>query len=200
MMSDILTGWHVAQKFKAKFISVTFEQSLIAGASGTISLADAVDGTRLKQMLETDNFIIFDMFAYADPGFVQVEVLPDNDLTKKFRIEGTKNPTRVPITPPEMAQVDLVLDYTNEDQPNDLYVSFSVMRINQDKLPEFTLLAEQLPTTIERMDIELLNIRMILDNLLAIETASNPDVGIPWDVPQPTERKEDYKEFCRRTP
>ena len=197
-MMDILTGWHVAEKFKAKFITVTFEQSLTAGGSDTIPLVDAVDGTSLKQILETDNFILFDVFSYADPGFVQVSVLPDSDSTKKFRIEATKNPARVPLMPPKMAEVDLVLDYTNEDQPNDLYISFSAMRINQDKLPEFTLLSELIPESIERMDTELLNIRMILDNLLAIGVAANPDVVVPWDVPQPREKIEEYKEFCKR--
>lgn len=197
-MINTLFGWHVAQKFKAKFITVTFEESLTAGDSDTISLTDAVDGTALKAMLETDNFILLDVFSYADPGFVQIEVLPDNDSTKKFRIEATKNPGRVPIMPPKMAEVDLVLDYTNEDQPNDLYISFSAMRINQDKMPEFTLLAELLPESIERMDIELLSIRMILDNMLALEVAANPDVILPWDVPLPRERIEEYKEFCKR--
>jgi len=197
-MMNILTGWHVAEKFKAKFITVTFEQSLTAGQADTIPLTDAVDGTALKQMLETDNFILFDVFSYANPGFVQIEVLPDNDSTKKFRIEATKNPSRVPLMPPKMAEVDLVLDYTNEDQPNDLYISFSAMRINQEKLPEFTLLSELMPESIERIDTELLNIRMILDNLLTLELAANPDVTIPWDVPQPREKLEEYKEFCKR--
>jgi len=197
-MIDILTGWHVAEKFKAKFITITFEESLTAGDSGSIALEDAIDGTALKQMLETDNFIIFDAFSYADPGFVQIEVLPDNDSTKKFRIEATKNPARIPISPPKMAEVDLVLDYTNENQPNDLYISFSAMRINQDKLPEFTLFAELLPESVERIDTELLSIRMILDNMLALELAANPDVVIPWDVPKPREKVEEYKEFCKR--
>ena len=197
-MIDILTGWHIAEKFKAKFITVTFEQSLTASGSDTIPLTDAVDGAVLKQILETDNFILFDVFSYADPGFVQVEVLPDNDSTKKFRVEATKNPARVPLMPPKMAEVDLVLDYTNEDQPNDLYISFSAMRINQDKLPEFTLLSELIPESIERMDTELLNIRMILDNLLAIELAANPDAIVPWAIPQPREKLEEYKEFCKR--
>lgn len=197
-MMDILTGWHVAEKFKAKFITITFEQSLTAGESDTIPLVDAVDGATLKQILETDNFILFDVFSYADPGFVQVSVLPDSDSTKKFRIEATKNPARVPLMPPKMAEVDLVLDYTNEDQPNDLYISFSAMRINQDKLPEFTLLSELIPESIEHMDTELLNIRMILDNLLAIELAANPDAVVPWVIPQPREKLEEYKEFCKR--
>lgn len=197
-MIDILTGWHVAEKFKAKFITVTFEQSLIAGESDTIQLTDAVDGATLKQILETDNFILFDVFSYADPGFVQVSVLPDSDSTKKFRVEATKNPARVPLMPPKMAEVDLVLDYTNEDQPNDLYISFSAMRINQDKLPEFTLLSELIPESIEHMDTEILNIRMILDNLLAIELAANPDAVVPWAIPLPREKLEEYKEFCKR--
>jgi len=197
-MINKLFGWHVAEKFKAKFITVTFEESLTAGASSTISLADAVDGTKLSEMLETDNFILFDVFSYADPGFVQIEVLPDADSTKKFRIEATKNPIRVPIMPPKMAEVDLVLDYSNEDQPNDLYISFSAMRISQKKLPDFTLMAELLPESIKRMDTELLNIRMILDNMLALEVAANPDVALPWDVPLPREEVEEFKEFCKR--
>lgn len=198
MMTDVLVGWHIAEKFKAKFITVTFEESLAAGDSGTIALTDAVDGTALKNMLDTDNFIVFDAFCYADPGFVQIEVLPDNDSTKKFRVEATNNPARVPIMPPKMAEVDIVLDYVNEDQPNNVYLSFSAMRINQNSMPEFTLLAELLPVSIEQMNTELLNIRMILDNILALELASNPNVSVPWEVPQPMEKSTDYKEFCKR--
>ena len=198
MMADILTGWHIAEKFNAKFITVTFEESLTAGDTGTLSLTDAVDGLTLKTMLETDNFIIFDAFAYADPGFVKIQVLPDADSTKKFRAEATKNPARVPISPPKMAEVDLTLDYVNEDQPNDIYISFSAMRIDQKKLPEFTLFAESIPAAIESMDLELSNIRMILDNLLALEIAANPGVVVPWDVPQPAEKEETHREFCRR--
>ena len=198
MMTDILTGWHMAEKFNAKFITITFEESLTAGDTGTLALVDAVDGTSLKKVLETDNIIIYDAFAYADPGFVKIQVLPDADSTKKFRVEATKNPVRVPISPPKMAEVDLTLDYVNEDQPNDIYISFSAMRIDQNKLPEFTLFAELIPTAIESMDVELLNIRMILDNLLALEIAANPGVVVPWDVPQPAEKEETHREFCRR--
>ena len=198
MMADILTGWHIAEKFNAKFINITFEESLTAGDSGTLSLTDAVDGAALKAVLETDNFIIFDMFAYADPGFVRVQVLPDSDGTKKFRAEATKNPARVPISPPKMAEVDLAIDYVNEDQPNDLYISFSAMRIDQKKLPAFTLFAELLPESIDSMNTELLNVRKILDNMLALQIAANPDVGVPWDIPAPSEKKEEHREFCRR--
>ena len=199
MMTDILTGWHMAEKFNAKFINITFEESLTAGDSGTLSLTDAVDGAALKAILETDNFIIFDMFAYADPGFVRIQVLPDSDSTKKFRAEATKNPVRVPISPPKMAEVDLAIDYVNEDQPNDLYVSFYAMRIDQKKLPEFTLFAELLPESIESMNTELLNVRKILDNMLTLQIASNPDVPVPWKIPEPAEKKEEHREFCRRS-
>lgn len=198
MMTDILTGWHIAEKFNAKFITITFEESLTAGDTGTLALTDAIDGTSLKTMLETDNFIIFDVFAYADPGFVRIQVLPDADGTKKFLAAATKNPVRVPISPPKMAEVDLTLDYVNENQPNDMYVSFSAMRIDQKKLPEFTLFAESISTAIENMDRELLNVRKVLDNLLALEIAANPAGVVPWDIPQPADKKEERREFCRR--
>ena len=65
-------------------------------------------------------------------------------------------------------------------------------------MPEFTLLAELIPESIERMDIELSNIRKILDNILAVEIASNPDAVVPWDVPLPSEKAEKHDEFCKR--
>lgn len=193
-MIDTLFGWYIGENLKGKFITITFEQSLVASDAASLTLTDAEDGATLKTILETDNFILADVFAYADPGFVKVNVLPDNDTTKKFRVEATKNPTRVPIMPPKMAEVDLVLDYTNEAQPNDLYVSFTAMRIPQENLDEFTVLSEVIPTSLQDIDLQTLQTVQLLQNLLALQQGQPP----PWQITIPAAEVKERKEFCRR--
>ena len=193
-MIDTLFGWYISEHLKGKFITVTFEESLVADDTDTLSLGDAVDGTALTLMLETDNFILFDVFAYADPGFVKVNVLPDNDTTLKFRVEATKNPTRVPIMPPKMAEVDLILDYTNESQPNDLYISFTAMRIPQANIDEFTLLSEVMPVTLQNIDIQTLQTVQLLQNLIALQQGQPQ----PFEVTLAKRLAAERKEFCKR--
>lgn len=193
-MIDTLFGWYIGTKLKGKFITIVFEESLVADDADTLSLSDAIDGTELKDALDTDNFILFDVFSYADPGFVKIKVLPDNDPNKKFRIEATKNPTRIPIMPPKMAEVDLVLDYTNESQPNDIYVSFTAMRIPEANLPAFTVLSELIPTSLSNIDLQTLSIWKELQNLVALQQ----DKPVPWVTEVPKEEKAEKREFCKR--
>lgn len=193
-MIDTLFGWYIQEHLKGRFITITFEESLVADDSDTLSIADAVDGTLLQQMLETDNFIIADVFAYADPGFVKVNVLPDNDTMLKFRVEATKNPTRVPIMPPKMAETDLVLDYTNESQPNDLYVSFTAMRIPQNNMDEFTVLSETIPVSLQNIDLQTLQTVQLLKNLIALQQGA----PMPYEVTIAQKEEVEKKEFCKR--
>lgn len=193
-MIDTLFGWYIQEHLKGKFITITFEESLVADDTDTLSIADAVDGTVLQQMLETDNFIIADVFAYADPGFVKVNVLPDNDTTLKFRVEATKNPTRIPIMPPKMAETELVLDYTNESQPNDLYVSFTAMRIPQSNMDEFTVLSEIIPISLQNIDIQTLQTVQLLKNLIALQQGQPQ----PYEVTLGQKEAVERKEFCKR--
>ncbi|MFH1296352.1 MAG: hypothetical protein ABIJ04_03660 [Bacteroidota bacterium] len=193
-MIDTLFGWYVGTKLKGKFITIEFEESLVADDADTLSLADAIDGAELKNALDTDNFILFDVFSYADPGFVKIKVLPDNDPNKKFRIEATKNSTRTPIMPPRMAEVDLVLDYTNESQPNDIYVSFTAMRIPEDKLDDFTILSELIPASLSDIDLQTLGIWKELQNLVALQQ----DKPAPWVTTPTVSAKVEKKEFCKR--
>lgn len=193
-MIDTLFGWYIQEQLKGKFITITFEESLVADDAATLSLGDAEDGVALQNALDTDNFILFDAFSYADPGFVKALVLPDNDPIKKFRLEATKNPTRVPIMPPKLVEVDLVIDYTNESQPNDLYISFTAMRIPEDKMDDLTLLSEVMPVGLQNIDIQTLGILKELQNLVALQQGKPS----PWTVIVPKAEEPEKKEFCRR--
>jgi len=193
-MIDTLFGWYVGTKLKGRFITIVFEESLAPDDTDTLSLSDALDGTELKNWLDTDNFILFDVFSYANPGFVAVKVLPDNDTNKKFRIEATNNPTRILIMPPKMAEVDIILDYTNESQPNDIYVSFTAMRIPEVNLPAFTLLSELIPTALDAIDSQTLNIWKELQNSVALQQG----MSAPWTTVIPKEEMPERRDFCKR--
>lgn len=193
-MIDTLIGWYIQENLKGKFITITFEESLVADDADTLSLGDAVDGAALTNILDTDNFILFDAFSYADPGFIKALVLPDNDPLKKFRVECTKNPTRVPIMPPKLVEVDMVIDYENESQPNDLYISFTAMRIPEDKMDELTLLAEGLIKGIQNIDIQTLGILKEVQNLVALQQGKTA----PWTVTVSKAEQPEKKNFCKR--
>jgi hypothetical protein len=156
-MLDKLLAWYVKTKLGGRFISVVFEQSIASSGTGTFSITDAEDGTKLDNYLISDNFILWEVFAYADPGMVKINVLPDNNTTEKFRLEATKKGDRVLMVPPIYVEADLVIDYENENQPNDIYISFSGMRIPQKNMPAFTLLSQVLPTTLQNIDQQTLN-------------------------------------------
>lgn len=156
-MLNKLLGWYVKTKLGGRFISVVFEQSLESSDTGTFSISDAEDNPLLKNLLIGDNFILWEVFAYADPGLVKINVLPDNDTSHKFRLEATKKGDRVPIVPPVLVETDLVIDYENENQPNDIYLSFSGMRISEKNMPAFTLLSQVIPTTLQDIDQQTLN-------------------------------------------
>jgi len=196
-MLNNLFGFYVRSAMGAKFFTITFEKTIAASAEGSFSLTDAEDGEEQLDWLSNDNFIMWDVFAYADPGFVKLVVKPDAEGTKKFRIEATQNPTRTPLMPPKLVEADLQLDYVNTGQSNDIYVSFSAMRISHDNYAEFLDFTERnsiaLPEIASQNDlmIQLLtNIQSLLDGGSAI-----------YDVPSQYTRKVKKfdKEFCKRS-
>lgn len=193
-MLNTLFGWHAAKELNVRFITITFEQSLAAGESTSFALADAVDGAALKTALEADDFLITGAICHANPGFVQLNVLPDNEALKKFRLEASNAPSFIPISPPQHASTDIVIDCVNENQPNDLFVTLYAIRINQSNLPAFTLLAESIPASLSRIDTELLNVRKILENIYTSQQGDAP----PWTVPKPTTGPEKSRSFCKR--
>jgi hypothetical protein len=181
----------------ARYFTVTFEKSIAAGASGSFSLTDAEDGAEQVEWLSADNFILWDVFTYANPGFVSLIVMPDGENTKKFRIEATQNPTRIPFMPPKLIEADLLLDYVNTGQRNDVYISFSAMRISHENYADFLDFAER--TSVALPEITAQNDMMIqlLSNIQSL--LGGGDTIYDFDTPYIPQAKKFSKEFCKRS-
>ena len=169
-----------------RFITITFEETIAGGvADGELSLSSAIDGTEILASLSGDNIVLWDVFAYADPGFIDLVITPDGEGSNKFRVGATKYATRIPFAPPKLIEVDLSVKYTSDVQTSNLYLSFSGMRISESGYAKFLDMAYQLPTSFIRQEQMLINIQKILNNQQAISLGGDiiySDIGIPTPV------------------
>ncbi|MDP2217214.1 MAG: hypothetical protein Q8J68_08015 [Methanolobus sp.] len=173
-MLNALFGWYVQENLNGRYISLVFKASLDADEKDTLTLddvgADAEDAAKIKKWLVGDNFILTDIWTYAVPGNVALTILPDSDTTKQFYVEAVNEPLRIPISPPKLVETNLSIDFTNENQPNDLFIIIGAIRISESNTAKFTLLSELIPTSIENIDLQTLS---ILKSLLNIEYQNN---------------------------
>jgi hypothetical protein len=149
---NLIYGWYVRENLKGYATSIVYEASLAAGDSGNLAIGDAVDGDVHAADLKTYDYIIHEAFAYANPGFVQLDILPDNSSSKKVRVNATNQPARITLTPPMLAEVDTIINYANEGQPNNLYICLSALKIPESSVPKLTFLAEGLAEMIPVAD------------------------------------------------
>lgn len=196
-MLNNLFGYYVRSAMGARFITITFEKSIAASAEGSFTLTDAEDGAEQLTWLSENNFILWDVFTYANPGFVNLVVKPDAEGVKKFRIEATQNPTRIPLMPPKLVEADLQLDYTNTGQRNDIYVSFSAMRISHDNYAEFLDFAERSSVALPEITSQNDLIIQLLSNIQSLLEGGSAIYDFPTAY-VPKKKKFD-KEFCKRS-
>lgn len=195
-MLDQIFAWHIHEELGGRFITIPYKKTIAASDTGSYTLADAEDGATFVDWLTADNFILWDVFAYAEPGYVDFDIRADDEAGKKFQLIAAKTPTRLPLLPPKLVEVDLIINYTNEAQLNNVYLSFSGMRISESHYAEFVDLATRLPGTLFNIDLQTLNIQKLLANLQAMEAGEAPiyDIGPARPVIKPK-----GLEFCKRT-
>lgn len=190
-MLNLIYGWYVRENLKGYTTSVVYEESLAAGDSGNLVIGDAADGATHAADLKIYDYIIYEAFAYADPGFVQLDILPDNTSSRKVRVNATKQPARVHFTPPLLAEVDMIINYTNEEQPNNLYLCLSALKLPEASVAKLTFLAEGLAEMIPVAD-QLKEANFNLQNL--IRAVLGQDIIEYQDGA--TVRSSAHKEFC----
>lgn len=123
-------------------INLTWQETLLADQIGSLTLADAENGVSLLSKSNSGDFFLVDYVAFADPGFVTVDLLPDSDALRRTRLDATKHAVRTPFILPLLAEVDVQLDYTNESAINNLYVNITSLYLSKDKSAEYTKLCE----------------------------------------------------------
>jgi len=158
-MLNALLGWYLKEHMGAKTLSLVWEESLLANETGNYTIADARDGAVLSADLTNFDYLLYDVFAYADPGFVKITVRPDADSSRRFILEATKKSTRTTLPVPSLVESDLVLSVENEAVLNDIFISFSAIRLSEENLAKFTVLSELLFQYMPNAVIQALNLQ-----------------------------------------
>jgi len=141
-MFNALLGWYCRENLGARTIQLVWEETLLPNETGDYTLQDAINGLQHITDLQGNDYLLYDVFAYGNPGFVKVEVLPDNTSGFKFTLEATPKGTRTPLPIPVLIENDITLSIENDAAANDLYVSFNGIRLSSQSLAQFTLLSE----------------------------------------------------------
>ncbi len=196
-MLNQLFGWYVREKLNARQVSLVWEQSIAKDGAGSFTIADAEDAATHTVDLVPYDYILTDVVLCADPGFVKLEIYPDGKGEQKFRLEATKNQVRIPLPVPMLVEADVELKYENEAQPNDLYVSFSGMKLTKDSLAKFTLLSELVPGTLDTMAARQLTTNKLLQNVIDAINKTNPTYAVSGDGVTATGELSSTKERCK---
>ena len=125
-MLSTLFAMHIGEEYGCEFINIPFKKATVAATTYTMDLedAEAKDTYEYYTKLQSYDFIMQDVYVYAPDSQVRIDVLPDNDTSKRFMLYAYE-PKVFPILPTKMIQVDLVLDIKNESATDtDVYISF----------------------------------------------------------------------------
>jgi len=180
-MIDALFGWYCRETLGCRFASVRYEETISPESTVSLLITDALDGEKQLEKLNGYNFIVLDMYSYTTPGIVKCRIAPDNDGQKSFYVDAYE-PARTPFVPPKLVSVDLAVDYTNsESQSNNVYLSFQGFWIPEEKMADFSLIAEFMTEgiyTLGKLGESALG-KMDETNLLLrkLATAQGADVG-----------------------
>jgi len=194
-MLNTLFGWYARQDLGCKFDNIIFTESVAASTTGyTVTLTNALDGVAKKGKLTGSNFIITDVYSVCTTGIVDVKVLPDNDTSAKFYLQPYQPLSKkLPIPLLLMADIVVVFD-NNEAHVNNVYLDFDGFWISEDRMPDFTLSSELIPTSLLDIDMQTFAMLSVLEAMAAAEGLTPPPEGWMGAVPMP----EVFREFCKR--
>lgn len=193
-MLNTLFGWYARQNLGCRFDNITFTESVAANTTGyTVTITNALDGVAKKNKLTGFNFIITDIYSVCTTGIVDVKVLPDNDASTKFYLQPY-HPLSKKLPIPLLLMADLVVVFdNNEAHVNNVYLDFDGFWITEDRMPDFTLASELIPTSVLDIDMQTFAMLSILEAMAAAEGLTPPEEGWIGAIPTP----ELYKEFCK---
>lgn len=195
-MLNTLFGWYARQNLSCKFDTIIFTESIAPNTTGyAVTITSAKEGSDKKDKLTGHNFIITDIYSVCTTGIVDAKVLPDNDASSKFYMQ-VYQPISRKLQIPLLLMSDIVIEFdNNESHFNNLYLSFGGFWISENRMPDFTMLAELIPKAIGNIDLQTLGILSVLEATATSQGISPPEGG--WSgaaVGVPSM----YKEFCKR--
>jgi hypothetical protein len=128
---DFIVGQYLINEFGAKVTNISFETTLIANATGALSLADATDSAFILSKIGTSgDLFLVDCLAKSQ-GFVSLSLLPDLNSSLKIRLDANPDAVRTPFPLPVIVSTDVNIQYVNGTLPNNLYLNFTAISMNK---------------------------------------------------------------------
>jgi len=179
-MLNGLFGWYIYNRLNARSINIIFKETFDADETGTLQLTDAVDGTTLKNNLANMDYIIFDVYAFSNPGLVNFTIIPDADVSHKYVMDAYGKSVRAErLRMPLAIMADLSVDYVNDSQVNDVYLRLSGIQFNDDRLDDFTIISENFMVLLEALSSNQAEIVRVLSNMYSVQIGEEPTYGKP---------------------
>jgi hypothetical protein len=128
---DFVIGQYLINEFGAKVINISFETTLIANATGALSLADATDSAFILSKIGTSgDLFLVDCLAKSQ-SFVELSLLPDLNSSLRIRLDANPDAVRTPFPLPVIVSTDVNIQYINGTIPNNLYLNFTAISMNK---------------------------------------------------------------------
>jgi len=204
-MLNTLFGWYVNQYLNGKNINLVWRKTLIANATGSYSLTDAVNGAAIKGKLTSDDLLLLGCTSYSSASVVSIDIVPDNDGVRRFTVDALKNGSRIPFIPPMLAEDEVVLEYTNDAVANDFVLNVSALQLSRSNMIKLTTMAagmsqlQYLNQNILLNQDQLIEILKALINIAAIESGKSAIYTLtPGAAGMGGLVEGKGKEFCKR--
>ncbi len=207
MLNEIV-GMHLADKYNIVTDRILFTETIYANDTSTLSIADAVNGAKLKADLYNLDYFITKYSVWSQNGILDVTIKPDNESTNQLKTQAFTQKTDASVLPLKHIRTDLVIEVINDQEiDDDLYLALEIFKIPQENVYKIIDIGMVLCTAFDHIDIQTLAIEKYLiytnELLKALIIANNgtlPDdistyVG---DIP-PTPVYQAKTKVCRRT-
>jgi hypothetical protein len=130
-MFDFLIGQYLVSQFGAQILNISFETTLLENAIGTLALADSVDSAFILSKVGTSgDLYLMDSLINAD-NYAQITLLPDQDATHRVRLDTTNVYQRRPFPVPLLVTTNVLVQYVNGQNPNNVYINFGAIWMNK---------------------------------------------------------------------
>lgn len=183
-MIDTLMGLYISEKFSARSDRIVWTETVPANDKTSLTITDAINGTKLKSDLGTLDFIVTKYAMWTYNGIIQVDIKPDSESISELITHALTKKTESVFIPPKSVLVDIEMELTNNQAiSDDVVIVLDILKVPQTQRPKLLDYIEAQAVALENIDIQTLGIEKFLTytNLLLEELVRASGGTVPSD-------------------
>lgn len=201
MFNEII-GIFLADKYNITTDKILFTVSVLANDTSVFSIADAVNGAKLKADLTNTDYFITNYSIWSQNGILDVTIKPDNEPTNQMKTAALTKQITAPILPPKYIQTDISVEVVNNQAiDDDLFLALDIFKIPQSKVNNLIDIGKNICISPYNIDIQTLAIEKYIiytnELLKALILANNG--SIPGEITGITTSQKQATSKCMRT-